>query len=42
MRHPLTGMKIPIPVHGGRDIPRGTLRKIIRLVGITTKEWSEL
>ncbi len=42
MRHPETGKKISIPVHGGRDIPVGTLRAIFRRAEISVKEWEEL
>jgi predicted RNA binding protein YcfA (HicA-like mRNA interferase family) len=42
VRHPETRVKIPIPVHKGRDIPVGTLRTIIRLAGSTVQEWKEL
>jgi predicted RNA binding protein YcfA (HicA-like mRNA interferase family) len=42
MRHPQTKIKIPIPVHGNRDIPVGTLRAIIRQVGLNVGIWQEL
>jgi len=42
MRHPETGRKISIPVHGGRDIPIGTLRAILRRAGISVEEWRKL
>lgn len=42
MRHPETRIKIPVPVHGGRDIPMGTLRAIIRQAGISVEEWLTL
>jgi len=42
MRHPETRRKISIPVHGGRDIPMGTLRAILRRAEISVKEWEEL
>jgi len=42
MRHPETGRKIPIPVHGSRDIPVGTLRAILREAGISSEEWEKL
>ena len=42
MRHPQTGKKVSIPVHGGRDIPMGTLRAILRIVEISLEEWQEL
>jgi predicted RNA binding protein YcfA (HicA-like mRNA interferase family) len=31
-----------VPVHGGRDIPRGTLRDIISQAGLTVDEFLEL
>jgi len=42
MRHPETGRKISIPVHGGRDIPISTLRAILRRAGISVEEWRKL
>ena len=30
--HPRT---IPVPVHGSRPLPKGTLRSIIRMAGVT-------
>jgi len=42
MRHPETKKKISVPVHGGKDIPVGTLRAIIREAGISTEEWENL
>ena len=41
-RHPQTGMKISVPIHKGRDIPVGTLRAIVRQLGISVEEWSKL
>ena len=42
MRHPQTGKKISVPVHGARDIPTGTLRAILRRAAISPQEWDEL
>ncbi len=42
MRHPKTKVKIPIPVHGSRDMPIGTLRAIIKQAGSTNEEWLSL
>jgi predicted RNA binding protein YcfA (HicA-like mRNA interferase family) len=42
MRHPQSQLKIPVPIHQGRDIPAGTLRSIVRQAGITVEEWSNL
>lgn len=42
MRHPETQVKIPVPIHKGRDIPVGTLRAIIRQAGVSVEEWQAL
>jgi len=42
MRHPETGFKVSVPVHKGKDVPVGTLKAIICLVGISAEEWREL
>jgi predicted RNA binding protein YcfA (HicA-like mRNA interferase family) len=42
MRHPETGKKISIPVHGARDIPVGTLTAILRRAEISVEEWKRL
>jgi len=42
MRHPHTRVKISIPMHPGRDIPKGTLRAILRAAGVTIEEWANL
>lgn len=34
MRHP-DGRGTTVPVHGGRDLPKGTFRGILRDVGLT-------
>lgn len=39
MRHPESRIKISVPVHGGRDIPVGTLAAIIKQAGISAEEW---
>ncbi len=36
------GRIVPVPVHGGRDLPLGTLRSILRLAGLTAEELDEL
>ena len=41
MRHPRTKLKIPIPRHG-KDIPVGTIRAIIRQVGVSVEDWKVL
>jgi hypothetical protein len=35
MRHP-DGRTVPIPVHPGRDMPKGTLRNILAIMAHTT------
>jgi predicted RNA binding protein YcfA (HicA-like mRNA interferase family) len=45
-RHPVyysasQGLTIPIPMHPG-DVPKGTLRSIIRQMGITVEEFNAL
>ena len=42
MRHPKTKIKIPVPFHKGKDIPRGTVRAIIRQAGVSLEEWHSL
>ena len=42
MRHPETGKKISIPVHGSRDIPAGTLKAMLREAEITQERWNDL
>ncbi len=37
--NPQTGQFTVIPRHGGRDIPTGTLRTILRQLGIDPKEF---
>lgn len=37
MRHP-DGRGAAVPVHRGRDVPRGTLRNILRDVGMTASD----
>jgi predicted RNA binding protein YcfA (HicA-like mRNA interferase family) len=36
------GTKIPIPIHGGKDISVGTLKAMLREAGISTVEWEKL
>jgi len=42
MRHREHGLKITVPGHGGRDIPVGTMRAIIRAAGSAPEVWSRL
>lgn len=39
--HP-DGRVAVVPMHGGRDIPRGTLGSILRQAGLTVAEFREL
>lgn len=41
MRHP-DGRAVPVPVHPGCDMPRGTLRNILAIVGLTPEELRKL
>jgi predicted RNA binding protein YcfA (HicA-like mRNA interferase family) len=38
LRRPGGGPSVPVPVHGARDVPVGTLRSILRQAGITPDE----
>jgi len=40
-RHP-DGRWTTLPFHTGRDVPKGTLRNIIKDVGITVEEFEKL
>lgn len=42
MRHPETGVKISVPTHSNRDLPLGTLRAIVKEVGVSIEEWEQL
>jgi len=42
MRDPGTARKISVPMHRGQDIPVGTLRAILREVGIDIEAWDIL
>jgi predicted RNA binding protein YcfA (HicA-like mRNA interferase family) len=42
MRHPKTGQKISVPIHGGKDLPLGTLRAILRAAGVDVATWESL
>jgi predicted RNA binding protein YcfA (HicA-like mRNA interferase family) len=37
LRHP-DGRTVVVPVHAGRDVPKGTLRNILSIVGMTADE----
>jgi len=42
LRRPGAGPIVPVPVHGNRDLPVGTLRSVLRLAGLTAEELEEL
>ena len=41
MKHP-DGRAVPVPVHAGRDMPKGTLRNILSIIGMTPDEFRAL
>jgi len=41
MRHP-DGRTVPIPVHPGRDMPKGTLRNVLVIIGMEVDELRKL
>jgi predicted RNA binding protein YcfA (HicA-like mRNA interferase family) len=38
MQHP-DGRTVPVPVHAGQDMPKGTLRNILTIIGMTPDEF---
>lgn len=42
LRHPSIPDAIPVPVHGNREIKRGTLASILRAAGISREEFTRL
>jgi len=42
LRHPNIPDAIPVPVHGNREIKRGTLASILRAAGISREEFIRL
>jgi predicted RNA binding protein YcfA (HicA-like mRNA interferase family) len=40
MRHP-DGRTVVVPVHASRDMPKGTLRNILAIVGMTAEEFRQ-
>jgi predicted RNA binding protein YcfA (HicA-like mRNA interferase family) len=40
--HPETNVTVSVPMHGGRDMPTGTLRGIIADAGLTVAEFQAL
>ena len=41
MRH-ADGRAVTVPVHAGRDMPKGTLRNILAIVGLTEDDFRQL
>jgi predicted RNA binding protein YcfA (HicA-like mRNA interferase family) len=41
MRH-ADGRNVVVPVHAGRDMPKGTLRNILAIIGLTADEFRGL
>ena len=41
MRHP-DGRTVVVPVHAGRDMPKGTLRNILAIIGMSAEELRKL
>jgi predicted RNA binding protein YcfA (HicA-like mRNA interferase family) len=41
MQHP-DGRAVSVPVHAGRDMPKGTLRNILAIIGMTPDEFRAL
>ena len=41
MRHP-DGRTVVVPVHAGRDMPKGTLRNILAIIGMTAEDLRKL
>lgn len=42
LKNPQTGKIIPVPLHGSKDIKRGTLFGIIELAGLSVQEFINL
>jgi predicted RNA binding protein YcfA (HicA-like mRNA interferase family) len=41
MRHP-DGRSVSVPVHPGHDMPKGTLRNILAITGLTSQDLARL
>ena len=41
-RHPASGRRVIVPVHGNKPLATGTLRKLIRDAGLTVDEFVAL
>lgn len=42
LKHPIFKKIIPIPIHGSKDLKRGTLFGIIEMAGLSVKEFIDL
>jgi predicted RNA binding protein YcfA (HicA-like mRNA interferase family) len=42
MVHEDSGRIAVVPMHGGRDLPAGTVRKILRQASLTVEEFVQL
>ena len=42
LRRPEGGPRVTVPVHGGQDVPPGTLRSILRQAGLTVEQFQAL
>ena len=41
-KHPITRRTTSVPNHGGKNIPTGTLKEIIKQAGLSVEEFLEL
>ena len=41
MKHP-DGRHVVVPIHSGRDLPKGTLRGILSIIGLTVEDLTKL
>ena len=42
LKHPHTKIRISVPFHGGKDLPRPVVKKILREAGLTETELQDL
>jgi predicted RNA binding protein YcfA (HicA-like mRNA interferase family) len=41
LRHP-DGRSVTVPLHAGRDVPKGTLRSVLSIIGMSVEELRQL
>ncbi|MGQ0778202.1 MAG: type II toxin-antitoxin system HicA family toxin [Pseudonocardiales bacterium] len=41
MKHP-DGRHVAVPVHSGRDVPKGTLRGVLSIIGLSVEDLTKL